>query len=87
MLYSLYLTLDPEEGRLVQLCFLFSTFTWVLLMRTASLTSLIRHSLVLAVTLASYLASSPWCNSVWCLAMKDVAVPALYLDRCSLDLV
>ena len=65
----------------------YSTCLVLLLISTASLRRLVRQSLVLAVTLALYLSSSPWCALSWCFSINEVLVPALYLARCSLLLV
>ena len=53
--------------------------TSLLLIRTASLTCLVKQSLVFATTSALYLAISPWWAAAWCLTMKDVCSPDLYL--------
>ena len=53
----------------------FKMGTWLLLIRTASLTCLVRQSLVLAVTLALNMGSSPPCLLFWCFSIKESADP------------
>ena len=47
-------------------------FTWLPLIRSASVTCLVRQLLVLAVTLALLSASFPWCAVFWCFTMIEV---------------
>ena len=67
--------------------FCFSVEYLDFLIRTASLTCLVKQSLVFAVTSALYTAISPWWAAAWCLTMKEVCSPDLYLAMCSLLLV
>ena len=66
---------------------LFMIGTGHLLIRTASLTCLVRQSLDLPVTLAVKLPATPWCSFLWCFNMNELLFLVLYLSLCSLLLV
>ena len=66
---------------------LFNTGILHLLIKTASLTCLVRQSLELPVTLAVYSPATPWCFLLWCFIMNDLLLLFLYLLVCSFPLV